>query len=802
MAYAAPATVEYGPSGLAVPTPVAVDPNGAVRRLTATETTVAAAIEAAGDVRNGAPTKGYSTTAETHVKDGAQIHVVEAPPPRFWRAAPAVAAAPSAAPKGKGRGKGAGAQAVTLGVVPSNTGYFGPVQRGVLYHPGTDATLMKAGATGITPGEAVVNAGLRRGITRTLSWLDLVLHGLTLDAAKEVLSSVPEWFMLDHLMKAAVPLVEPILASAHLAPGAPDGQATGPWAELNDGTGILKSALSALLDKAAQMAGYHLHVGGGGSSTEGFPADYATYVAHASCAGCTYELACAMVWLSVMPSAVLNNPLLHLPSEHTVGAAVPEQHQAELPNDAGWSARRFMASTHVRTDEVVRVSPDTVIGAGAAADLTDVERSTIDAVSALWPHIWVLYGAHCKRTIGHVMVTQENTPEFLAVKQVASIVLAQGGPGIIAALKASSAHDGPHPFEPIGLTTLGHFAWSDEGFMLQINAFAVPRYPFKEPSMAALDACLSAFMASSSPLIMAMSADNAVAKQVKVLVHRISNSLQIAKEDQTRYRQVWTTKLVSSTIRAQRSAKIVSTKMLMAAGYAMFETFYSKKGAPPGSKPHLTALDSLAWESCTTDHPDVYAQVQALMAQLPAATADMNAQAVGDRLTRAMDMIQLDWDNGAGATLVVGKSNGTYVPATLVATDASKIPSTFFSAPASSYVALPNLAGEDAPETATTRKLTLQEKVVAALEPTYIRLRRKVPLVDAASALAGMGSQQVASALNYSPRSTAMVLVWVAWVLASAPAEVWRRDLRDTVFLATACAARTRLRAPSVRLGR
>ena len=63
---------------------------------------------------------------------------------------------------------------------------------------------------------------------------------------------------------------------------------------------------------------------------------------------------------------------------------------------------------------------------------------------------------------------------------------------MIGALRASSGHDGPHAFEPLSLTRISHYALADEEYRAEINDFAANRYPFKELTLAALDACLSA----------------------------------------------------------------------------------------------------------------------------------------------------------------------------------------------------------------------------------------------------------------------------------------------------------------------
>lgn len=111
------------------------------------------------------------------------------------------------------------------------------------------------------------------------------------------------------------------------------------------------------------------------------------------------------------------------------------------------------------------VPKGTIIGAGQAAALTKNKMNMVDILGALWPHPWVLYAAHVKRTVGHCMVTASGTPEFDALLKLVNIIYPAVSSQVNAALKASAAHDGPHAFEPLSMARLAHYALSDKGHL-------------------------------------------------------------------------------------------------------------------------------------------------------------------------------------------------------------------------------------------------------------------------------------------------------------------------------------------------
>lgn len=237
----------YAAGGLPTGANFTTDAAGNVRPIGATETTVANFI-ATQAVANGAPTGTYSTVPESFIKAGAELHVVEIPPPSFWRAQAVQDMAPPP-PKGKGRGKGKFTP--QGGVPPDLTGVFGRFQRGRIYVPALDAEMQKASAGALPGAEAAANAGLRQGLVRTLAWVDLAVHGLSYDDAQPLIGGYPDVFMWGALM-GCVDVVEPHMAVAYALPN-DNGVAPAPWDECHSGLGAVNAEVRQLARQAAGL---------------------------------------------------------------------------------------------------------------------------------------------------------------------------------------------------------------------------------------------------------------------------------------------------------------------------------------------------------------------------------------------------------------------------------------------------------------------------------------------------------------------------------------------------------------------
>eukprot|EP00435_Cladocopium_sp_Y103_P048620 s432_g14.t1 len=765
----------YSAAGLSTSGNYVTDAAGNVRPLGATETTVAAFL-ATQNVANGAPTGVYSTVPESFIKPGAEINVVEVPPPAFWRSAPVQ----DPVPQIKGKGKGKGKFVPEPGSGPNLTGQFRGFQHGRCYVPQLDAELQKSSAGALPGAEAAANAGLRKGLIRTLAWMDLAVHGIPYEDGQAMIAGYPDIFGWQALL-SNVDVIIPFMAGAY---GLPDngGGAPAPWTECNSGAGATNSEVRRFARLAAELV-IRRNVGTGDAQFVGRAPPWVATAADRGDPQFLRDMAHVFIWVSCVTPAVRTHASLRLPSTDWLGATVPDQHQSDLLSDEAWSQRGFVAVPNIRRGEVLLARKDDVIGLGQAAAITPNESALVEALSALWPHAWVLYAAHAKRTVGHLMVTAAGCPEFEALLKLINIIYPNISGQVLGAMRASSAHDGPHFIEPLSLTRLSHYALADEHFRAEVNDFATNRYPFKELTLAALDACLSAIEKRLSPISTALEADTPEAAFLKRFLHTATQALHLTREDHTRYKALWESKLLTRELRSQRDAKFSAEDMVESGVLAMFEYFYAEPGSTSG-KPIATELGSEAWVATKRNYPDVHLAISNLMTAVPAATPDAVRKSVEDRLEAAKRTLAMDWDNGAGNVLAVGRLNPGFAPATLAGNNAADAATTAaaMAVPPTSTVPLPSLAGRMAPEVPTAAEVSLGRKVREYLREIWAWALVVLPF---ARALKGAG-QVVRSGFAYPfvnyPHASLVLIAWVMWTLGTAPAEVWERTYTGTVL--------------------
>lgn len=59
--------------------------------------------------------------------------------------------------------------------------------------------------------------------------------------------------------------------------------------------------------------------------------------------------------------------------------------------------------------------------------------------------------------------------------------------------KGNAARDGPHPVDPMWLTSVAMYALSDDLMLVRINASVAAGFPFAAVSQSGIDACLGIF---------------------------------------------------------------------------------------------------------------------------------------------------------------------------------------------------------------------------------------------------------------------------------------------------------------------